>query len=315
MAARIVGVLLGLVLMAAGAVAQAPQSTQGSCTFTDENGKVVTLPNCGIPAGAAPPVSPAAPGAAKSFPYPGDGSGNSSAPGTANGNSSGVPAAAGVPAAPTTGQAPATAPNPAAPAGAGANSNLPAGQRFPFPGDSSGGAGSTAGGARSANPANPANPGGLQDAGSSGSSSSSGQGGDSSGSSNSSNSTNSDDNGAGPLAGDNDAAARAAAERHRERLPAAAPAPTDAARESEDIRVAAFYQNDGDYRGAYLRAKDAVSLADDDAEAHLALAEAARKLGKLDEAETNYKKCLKLDPVPKVRKAAEKALKEMQGGD
>lgn len=64
-----------------------------------------------------------------------------------------------------------------------------------------------------------------------------------------------------------------------------------------------------------MRAKDAVSIADNDADAHLALAEAARKLGKLDEAEQNYKRCLALDPVPKTRKAAEKALKEMTGGD
>jgi Tfp pilus assembly protein PilF len=118
------------------------------------------------------------------------------------------------------------------------------------------------------------------------------------------------------MTGDNDAAAAAAAARHRRRLAEenAEPVMTDAARESEDVRVAAFYQNDGDYPGAYLRAKDAVSLADDDAEAHLALAEAARRLGKLDEAEANYKKCLTLDPVPKVKKAAEKALKEMKGG-
>jgi Tfp pilus assembly protein PilF len=57
-----------------------------------------------------------------------------------------------------------------------------------------------------------------------------------------------------------------------------------------------------------------VSLADDDADAHLALAEAARRLGKLDEAEQHYKKCLTLDPVPKTKRAAEKALKEMSGG-
>jgi Tfp pilus assembly protein PilF len=85
-------------------------------------------------------------------------------------------------------------------------------------------------------------------------------------------------------------------------------------REQEDLKVAAFYQNDGDFRGAYERAMDAVSIAGDDAEAQLALAEAARRLGKLDEAETHYKKCLTLDPVPKVKKAAEKALKEMSGG-
>ena len=80
------------------------------------------------------------------------------------------------------------------------------------------------------------------------------------------------------------------------------------------MRVAAFYQNDGNYRGAYERAADAVSIADDDAEAHLALADAARHIGKMDEAVKNYKKCLELDPVPKTRKAAEKALKEMSGG-
>jgi Tfp pilus assembly protein PilF len=85
-------------------------------------------------------------------------------------------------------------------------------------------------------------------------------------------------------------------------------------REAEDLKVAAFYQSDGDFRGAYERATDAVSLAADDADAQLALAEAARRLGKLDEAETHYRKCLTLDPVPKTRKAAEKALKEMTSG-
>ncbi len=80
------------------------------------------------------------------------------------------------------------------------------------------------------------------------------------------------------------------------------------------MQVAGFYQNDGNYQGAYMRAKDAVTLDKDDAAAHLALAESARKLGKLDEAEKEYKQCLGLDPVPKVRKVAEKALKEMTGG-
>jgi Flp pilus assembly protein TadD len=80
------------------------------------------------------------------------------------------------------------------------------------------------------------------------------------------------------------------------------------------MQVAGFYQNDGNYRGAYMRAKDAVTLSADDPDAHLALAEAARKLGKLDEAEQNYRKCLALDPVPKTRKAAQEALKQMTGG-
>lgn len=78
--------------------------------------------------------------------------------------------------------------------------------------------------------------------------------------------------------------------------------------------MAGFYLNDGNYRAAYDRAHDAVTLANDDPEAHLALAESSRKLGKLDEAQQHYKRCLELDPVPKLRHVAEKALREMSGG-
>ena len=85
-------------------------------------------------------------------------------------------------------------------------------------------------------------------------------------------------------------------------------------REEEDVQVAGFYMNDGNFKGAYDRAKDAVTLDKTDPSAHLALAESARKLGKLDEAESEYKQCLGLDPVPKDRKVAEKALREMTGG-
>ncbi len=80
------------------------------------------------------------------------------------------------------------------------------------------------------------------------------------------------------------------------------------------MQVAGFYQNDGNFKGAYERAAEAVTLDADDAGAHLALAESARKLGKLDQALKEYKRCLELDPVPKERKAAEKSLKEMTGG-
>ncbi len=83
--------------------------------------------------------------------------------------------------------------------------------------------------------------------------------------------------------------------------------------EAEDIKIAKFYMNDGNWRGAYGRAADAVKLIDDDPEAHLTLANAARKLGKLDEAVKEYKRTIALDPVPKSRKEAEKALKEMTG--
>ena len=85
-------------------------------------------------------------------------------------------------------------------------------------------------------------------------------------------------------------------------------------REEEDVKVAGYYQNDGNFKGAYDRAKEAVSLDVDDPAAQLALAESARRLGKLDEAEKAYRQCLELDPVPKLRKKAEGALKEMTGG-
>lgn len=80
------------------------------------------------------------------------------------------------------------------------------------------------------------------------------------------------------------------------------------------MQVAGFYQNDGNFKGAYDRAKDAVSLDADDPAAFLALGESARRLGKLDEAEKAYRQCLTLDPVAKLRKRAEAALREMTGG-
>jgi tetratricopeptide (TPR) repeat protein len=146
----------------------------------------------------------------------------------------------------------------------------------------------------------------LQDAGSSGDSTSS--------SSSSSSSSNSEDPTAGPLGEDDDAAAKAAAARRSERRRKATELPqTPSQREEEDLNVAEFYQNDRNYKGAYDRATDAVSIAADDPNAHFALAEAARRLGKLDEAMKHYKACLTLDPVPKMKKAAEAALKQMAG--
>jgi hypothetical protein len=191
---------------------------------------------------------------------------------------------------------PAGQTNPAAPAAKqtpGSAGQAPASKQFPYPGDDASGSSSSA-----AKPAPPAGD-GLQDAGSSGASS---------GSSSSSSSSAGPDNGA-----DGDAGTVAPVRVRRRRVPAA-PRLTPTQRETEDLQVAGFYQNDGDFRGAYLRAKDAVSIAESDPDAHLALGEAARKLGKLDEAEQNYRRCLQLDPVPKSRKTAERALKEMTGG-
>ena len=277
------GCALGLVALGCAMLCGAARA-QGSCTFTDETGKTVTWPNCQDPnekpdAAKAPAAAPAASGPAKSFPFPGE---TPVAP-AANPDS--------------TKAAQTAAPSPTKPID---NDTQPAGQRFPFPGED------PSGGSKPAP--------GLQDAGSSGRSPDSGSSSSSSSSSSSGADSSDDGSGVGPLAGDNDPAAAEAAARHaRKKLPKV-DAQTPSEREQEDLSVAAFYQDDANYKGAYVRAQDAVSIAADDPDAHFALAEAARRLGKLDEAETQYKKCLTLDPVPKERKAAEKALKEMAGG-
>jgi hypothetical protein len=188
----------------------------------------------------------------------------------------------GEPPAASTTQAPATV-----------DPNAPAGKRFPFPGETP-----TAGEGQGSS---------LKDAGSSGDSTN--------GSSSSSSSSSSEDPSAGPLGEDDDAAAKAATARKAERKRKASERPqTPSEREAEDLNVAEFYQNDHNFKGAYERATDAVSIAADDPNAHFALAEAARRLGKLDEAMKHYRSCLTLDPVPKQKKASEAALKQMSGG-
>jgi hypothetical protein len=98
----------------------------------------------------------------------------------------------------------------------------------------------------------------------------------------------------------------------RKKLPKVSPE-TPESRASEDLTVADFYQNDGNFKGAYERAKDAVQYQPNDPYGHFALAEAARKLGKLDEAKTEYQAVLKLDPIPKQEKESKRALAEMEG--
>jgi hypothetical protein len=187
------------------------------------------------------------------------------------------------------------------PAPAATNGAAPAGQRFPFPGENP----------DSATPAAPApstptasNP--LQDAGSQGDSTRPSPGESSSSSSSSSNLPTGPDDA-------NDPPDAAPIPHHSRRPLPVVKEQTPDEREAEDVRVASFYMDTKDFRGAYLRGKDAVSVDDTDPEAHLALAEAARKLGKLDEALQHYKRCLELDPLPKDRKVATQALKEMTG--
>jgi len=276
------GVAVGVMLV--GQVARA----QGGCTFTDESGKTVFWPNCQPPAdtktsdGKAA-TTPPANGQTTTPPTPGSTNPAQSFPFPGEGS-----------APPANGQAAPAGQNGAA--AATGDPSAPAASRFPFPKEDSAG-----------KPENGNGP--LKDSGSSGSSSSSS-------SSSGSGGPPDRDPSAGPLGdGDTDPAAKAAEARRAARAKRGIDFHQTAdQRESEDLRVAAFYQDGGNFKGAYERAADAVSLADDDADAHFALAEAARRLGKLDEAETHYKKCLMLDPVPKTKRAAEKALKQMTSG-
>jgi Tfp pilus assembly protein PilF len=98
---------------------------------------------------------------------------------------------------------------------------------------------------------------------------------------------------------------------HRKKLAKVATPETPESRAAEDLTVADFYQNDGNFKGAYERAKDAVQNQPNDPYTHFALAEAARKLGKVDEAKAEYAAVLKLDPIPKQEKASQRALAEL----
>jgi Flp pilus assembly protein TadD len=82
-------------------------------------------------------------------------------------------------------------------------------------------------------------------------------------------------------------------------------------REAKDLEVSHFYLTTGDFLGAYNRAKDAIRLYPDDAEAHFALAAAAQKLKKNEEAVAEYKSYLKLEPDGDHVKVAHRALTEI----
>jgi len=202
-------------------------------------------------------------------------------------------------------------------AGADGTAKTPTGNAahdFPFPGETPAAKGDESAGKKFPYPGEGGDAGGLKDAGSEGAStgSSSSSGGDAGYSSSSS-----DDKGLGaPGSGDpNDVNSDTpmAPKRNLHRKPEPPPK-TNAEMMAEDLSVGEFYMNDKNWRGAYLRGTDAVKLDQKDPDAHLLLAESARRLGKLDEAKTHYQMVLQLDPVPKTKKAAEKALGEMTGG-
>jgi hypothetical protein len=226
----------------------------------------------GVAGCAAAPASPKSP--AKEFPFPGETPSSSDQP---------AADAPSVAPTPTTKPAPFAYPgDPAASPDAAAPAKKPA--PFAYPGDpdakadpnasSSSSSSSSSGSSGDADDPNaPDNPGPLSDAGSSGDSTKPGH--------------------------------------SRRRKLDKVEAQTPDSREAEDLTVAAFYTNDGNYAAAYARAKDAVQYKPDDVYAHFALAEAAYKLGKRDEARTEYTQVLKLDPIPKQEKASQKALAEL----
>ena len=98
---------------------------------------------------------------------------------------------------------------------------------------------------------------------------------------------------------------------HR-RLPKPKRVQSDDERVDEDLAVAKFYMNDENYQGAYLRAKEAVSIQPDYSATHFALAEILQKMKKKDEAIAEYQTYLKLDPEGEKAKAAKKALADLQ---
>jgi Tfp pilus assembly protein PilF len=83
-------------------------------------------------------------------------------------------------------------------------------------------------------------------------------------------------------------------------------------RVDEDINVAKFYLNRGNFMAAYMRSKDAVKTEPDYAPTHFSLAQAAEKMKKVDEAKAEYNAYLKLAPDGDDAKAAHKALEELK---
>jgi hypothetical protein len=98
---------------------------------------------------------------------------------------------------------------------------------------------------------------------------------------------------------------------HR-KLPKVQRVQTDDERVDEDLNVAKFYMGDENFQGAYLRSKDAVKVQPDYAATHFALAVAAQKLKKNEEAVVEYNAYLKLAPDGEKSRAAHEALDKLK---
>lgn len=77
---------------------------------------------------------------------------------------------------------------------------------------------------------------------------------------------------------------------------------------AKDVSIAKMYFQNENYRGAYIRYKEALSLDPENADAAFGVAESARRLNQTQEAIDNYQLCLKIDPDGPRAKAARKAL-------
>ena len=64
----------------------------------------------------------------------------------------------------------------------------------------------------------------------------------------------------------------------------------------EDVAIGKMYMQSENYKGAYIRYKEALSLDPDSADAAFGIAESARKMNQTQEAIANYQLCLDLDP-------------------
>lgn len=77
---------------------------------------------------------------------------------------------------------------------------------------------------------------------------------------------------------------------------------------ARDDKIAKFYLQNGDFKGAYDRYKEASEVAPEDGDAVFGLAESARGLHRTQEAATNYQIYLDAFPDGKKSKEARKAL-------
>ena len=80
----------------------------------------------------------------------------------------------------------------------------------------------------------------------------------------------------------------------------------------EDLNVGSYYLDAGNFAGAYLRYKDAISLAPENMDAIFGLAEAARHLKRRDEALANYQLFLQVVSSGSKAKDARKAVASLE---